>query len=105
MQTYPIKLQVCIDINTYNKIKEYLVQKYDPHPPPAVGSTEIREIIQERFKMDEDIETATNNLNKVIQQYQHHLNEKENKINEQNNHIKHLEMKVKMLEGKLCKKK
>lgn len=99
MQTYPIKLQVCIDINTYNKIKQYLVEKYDPHPPPAIGSTEIREMIQERFLMDEQIKDATERLNKVIQQYQGHLDKKTTEIDELKNHIKHLEMKLKLKEA------
>jgi len=99
MQTYPIKLQVCLDIATYNNIKEYLVHKYDPNPPPPIGSNEIREMIQERFQMDSEIEVATNKLNKVIQQYQSHLNEKTIKIAELENHIKHLEMKLKLKEA------
>ncbi len=98
-QQYPIKLQVCLDMKTYHEIMNLMHKMYEDEKHRPSLSQFIRDLIQERFEIEEEQRTAVNKLNNIIQNYDQLLNEKVKTIDEQQNHIKHLEMKIRLKEA------
>lgn len=98
-QTYPVKIQVCLDTWVYNKIQNLMIDAKENNI-----SKVIRVLLHERFKLFEQMEQeqikAVHQLNNVIQRYDSQLNEKTTKLVDLEKKYKQIEKKLKLLEAK-----
>jgi len=100
--TYPVKLQVCLDVSLYNNIQNRMKEENNRNT-----SEFVRKLLHERFNiegiLEGEKETAVKNLTGVIMARESQLNEKVTKIVDLEQKVKQQEKQIRILERKVKK--
>ena len=100
--TYPVKLQVCLDVSLYNSIQNRMKDEKNRNT-----SEFVRKLLHERFNiegiLEGEKEKAVKSLTGVIMAREAQLNEKVTKIVDLEQKIKQQEKQIRMLERKVKK--
>lgn len=99
-QTYPVKLQVCLDVALYNDIQNRMLEENHSNV-----SEFIRKLLKERFNIEDILTTekaqAVKDLTNVIFKREHSLNERVKTIVDHEQKIAQLEKQIRILERKV----
>ncbi len=99
-QTYPVKLQVCLDVNLYNKIQNRMIEEKNHNI-----SEFVRKLLRERFNIENILEgekeSAVKSLTGVIMKRESQLNQKITIIVDLEQKIKQMEKQIRILNKKV----